>query len=213
MVTAGKLALQHDAPLTWRSRDAPLRAGGHSAMGWRERAAAHRAALGLHTPRRRYTTHDELTRDTNVPASETTAELSQASARIVATPTAPPRFEGDQDPDGEWWGSAMRVDLARYLRTRNALLSREAQLKGAVDPRLEHTAVWGVVQEALVFERTILRRRHPLANWPDALRAIETLSVEELNDLRERVSSGWWPWRLQHLPAMNARGQRYTLCR
>lgn len=188
MATAGRLALRHDAPLTWHSRHAPLSLSAPRGT-WRERAARHRECLGLPAPAR-------AGRDRAASGGPCRPGQDAAVVAAGAEQEAPPRSfallpepeEVGEGEDGQWWGSVMRVDLALYLQSRNAQLSASARECSVSNPDLENTSVWSIVCEALALERSALRRGNPASAWPDTMRCVDdSLSQAKAEHLQQQL--------------------------
>lgn len=155
----------HTAPLTWHSRGAPLSQRGAHAATWRERAAHHRAALGLRPE------------PVAVEAPPCRAEAVRGAEPEPVPEVAPrepppepaPRGE-DEEEDGDLWAVALRTDLAQYVAYKNARLHAAALREGRAHvPCLERTEVWRVLLEVVAAERTAFRRHARSPNWPDTL--------------------------------------------
>lgn len=150
-------------PIEWKSRGAALHGASHCRT-WRERVAQHREKLActglepLAPVRREHEISRAATETCKTEASAVSthnaterlkADLG-ASARALAQTSPPMEQEppsdrgDDEDPDGDWWGQAMRVDVARYVARRSAQLYESAATsEAAVEEfrRLDHPVV------------------------------------------------------------------------
>lgn len=176
--------LCHAEPRAWKSRCAPLHDGGHVPT-WRERAARHREHLGVPVGRSE--------RGQRGASLRTVAAQALHMDTPRALPVAPPRpctpdaIDEADSCDGDWWGSAMRLDTQRYIAYRNARLCHASHVNGKTAPALDHSAVWATVQEVLACERVMMRHDQRKAKWPDTLRSTSQLGFDEVDELRGKL--------------------------
>jgi len=191
---AGNLKLTHQAPLTWHSRGAPLCPEGSHAPTWRERAARHRAHLGVH-PRCGGDAIGSARPDARGPEPAEKSDAFCVASEELAM--APSRFADEaSDEDGEAedrWETVARVDLERYIVYKNSHLHVLAAKRGCASvPTLEHTSVWQAALEMLAAERSLLRRGLRATHWPCTLRgagADDEVVVAHLHSWIEKVEA------------------------
>jgi len=221
----------HDAPLAWNSRNAPLRKGNvGSALTWRERAALHRAELGLHKPavsmnailsrempQLDVTLNPEEVANGDPPINDIgmlTADISAADLivtddLVLATEVISHDAVDEGYCDDDWWGQAMRVDLERFMAYKNVQLRVAAQEDMSLAPIFECSSAWRIVSEIVVWERNVLRRCSRGQEWPDTMLSPAVLSrdqVEELKGIVERCTTA-----LEDLDDINSLSLRTTL--
>lgn len=111
----------------------------------------------------------------------------------VPTVVEPPPVATEDDADGDFWGSAMHMELQRYVNYRTEVLHRKAVADPACLPDYQMvagTAVLSLVHEIVTYERRTWRRYVRSEVWPDTSTTRSSLTKEEVADL-ERQLSGW----------------------
>lgn len=211
---AGASALRHNHSLDWNSRDAPLHNGGPrgSAATWRERAALHREAIGLHKPAEPL----DRTQQRSLSPMQDSGMTAQAgvtddndlagdisASDLIATDNLNLILAEDEDPEinegysDDWWGLAMRVDLERYIAYKNAQMRVAAEEDASIATIFENSSLWRIMSEISVWERSVLRRNRRGQIWPDTMLAPGALSRDQVEEVKLHIER--WTFALEDL--------------
>jgi hypothetical protein len=196
--------LSHRAPLHWAARDAPLRdAGEHPANTWRERSERHHARLGVHELKKA----GEAVKDSEKPVGN--AAAASDTAPLPLSLAEPPEATED-DADGDFWGTAMRMEIQRYVTYRTEVLHRRAVVEPARMSDFElivGSDVNAIVHEMVSYERSAWRRDVRSEVWPDTSRPSSSLSPDEVTDLQARLND--WIAKLE----VAGNGEMHAVCK